>query len=839
GGFSLDVVEGGILVTPTVGGTASIGNGQLTSSGGELIIHNYHGAGGGFTISAAITGAVDVTFSGDANGTTLSGNNTYTGVTRINGGTVTIDSASRLGSGAANLEMRGGTLATTAGMFLSNRTVILGGDGGTFQVAAGTTNTLGRIQSESNFLAATRMNNGHGDLIKTGQGTLELTYSIQDERTQTTNTYQGLTDIREGILRVKATNSFALGSSKSFYDGTVVRSGATLAIASNLNNIAYNLREWLTLEQGSTLRLERQTTGYSSPNIDGVINFVGDATVWVESHEHQFNEAAGYMMGSGSLIKDGNAGLHLMAYSPEFTGGVVVMDGYLEDYGYENSAIPNASSITIGLNDSTDRGTLGFLVRNERNGVGTTWDINPDIIVQGNSGTTRLGTRRSQHNDVVNFNGDIDMSNFNANRDLQIYFERDISNRDASGGDEWREESFVNFTGDISGGNRRLRTVIDQVGGPYANGAWTQSVEAVDGVQPTNEPNFMVFWTFSGSNASWTGSLETVTRNTADQDRQHFVRFGNNDGAVSHAIGASNQVVMRHNATLQAFGSQVTIGNLYSDGNDGGDGFWGSQLVTNSFLENGGSVAGSFTIVQTTNRTFNGVIRDGTYHSPTSTNLAAAALSIIKDGAGILTFDRSNYYTGTTMVRAGQLRVNGAHTGGGLYLIEGGGTLGGTGVIQSAGVVVGDGGALAPGNSPGTFTIDSDLILSNGAILSFELNATNRVAGLGINDLIQGVDNLTLDGVLNVAWSGNPVGAATTNDFWTLITYDGSLTGSGFDVDVSSLPDLSGQGLGWYVDTWTQSGEVRLAVLIPEPGNCVALLFGLASIAWLARRRKR
>ena len=215
----------------------------------------------------------------------------------------------------------------------------------------------------------------------------------------------------------------------------------------------------------------------------------------------------------------------------------------------------------------------------------------------------------------------------------------------------------------------------------------------------------MTFWTLSGSNSDWTGSLEignrastSTTSGGPDLDKQHFVRFGNNDGAATLAIGASNQVVLRHDATLQAYGSQVTIGNLYSDGDSSGaDGFWGSQLVTNSYLENGGTVAGSFTITQTTNRTFNGVVRDGTYYSPTATNMASAALSIIKAGSGVLTFDRSNYYTGTTTVREGLLQIAGSHMNGGLYSIENGGSLGGTGIVGSA-VTVFDGGILAPGS---------------------------------------------------------------------------------------------------------------------------------------------
>jgi len=842
GGFSLNVEEGGVLVTPAVAGAASIGNGALTSSGGELIIHNYADPLGSLAIAAAITGNVDLTFSGSGK-TVLSGANTYTGASRINGGTVQIDDASRLGADGAILEMRGGTLYSTASMFLSNRTVVLGGDGGTFNVAAGTTNILGRLQSESNFLAATRMNNGHGDLIKTGEGTLNLTYSIGDERTQTTNTYQGITDIREGTLRIGASGAFALGTSKSFYDGTVVRSGATLAIGSNTANSAYNIREWLTLEEGSTLRIERQTTAYSSPGVDGVINLVGDATIWVESYEADLNENGGYLMGSGNLIKDGNAPLRLLQYSPEFTGGIVVVDSYLEDYGYAGSVIPNASSITIGLNDTTNRGAVGFMVRGvERNAAATTWDVTQDIFVQGNSTDTRLGVRRAQNNDVVNFTGNISLSNLNSGRDLFLYYERDITQRDANGGDGFRQEAFVNLTGDISGGNKRIRTLIEQVGGPYTG--WTQTQERVEGSQIlTNEPDFVTFWTFSGSNVDWTGSLEAGNRastSTAtggpDLDKQHFVRFGNNDGAATFAIGSSNDVILRHDATLQAYGSQVTIGSLFSDPIVGGP----QNLVTNTFLENGGTAAGSFTIHQTSNSVFSGVVRDGTYYSPASSNVASAPLSIIKAGSGVLTFDRSNYYTGATTVREGLLQINGSHLGGGLYTVLAGGSLGGTGIIGSA-VNVADGGSLAPGmtNSGvgGTLNISADLSLSDNAILSFEMNGFDTTPGSDVNDLMQGIGNLVLDGMLTITPLASFSGMGT-NDFWTLLTYSGSLTDNTLVVDGASQGFLD-PGLAFFVYNYEGGviDEIRLGIMVPEPSIWALLVIGGGMVAWRLRRR--
>ena len=153
-------------------------------------------------------------------------------------------------------------------------------------------------------------------------------------------------------------------------------------------------------------------------------------------------------------------------------------------------------------------------------------------------------------------------------------------------------------------------------------------------------------------------------------------------------------------------------------------------------------------------------------------------------------------------------------------------------------MVVGDGGILAPGNSPGTLVIDSDLVFSNAAVLRFELNATNMVAGLGINDLVTGINNLTLDGILNVTWTGDITNNASAGDYWALLQYDGTLVGD-FGVDLSSLPDISGLGLTWYIDTTTVANQVGLAVVIPEPSTWALMLTGLGLVGWMARRRRR
>ncbi|AUW57676.1 hypothetical protein C1T17_05715 [Sphingobium sp. SCG-1] len=154
--------------------------------------------------------------------------------------------------------------------------------------------------------------------------------------------------------------------------------------------------------------------------------------------------------------------------------------------------------------------------------------------------------------------------------------------------------------------------------------------------------------------------------------------------------------------------------------------------------------------------------------------------SVTQAGTGIVALTANNSYTGTTNVNAGTLLINGDQSAAtGLTSIASGATLGGGGIVGGS-VTVANGGIVAPGNSPGTMTINGDLSLAGGSILNFEFGQAG-VAGGPLNDLINVGGNLVLDGTINV---GVSAGGAFGGGIYRVFNYGGTLTDNGLTLGV-------------------------------------------------------
>ena len=149
------------------------------------------------TVGGVIGGAFSLTKNG-AGTLTLTGANTYTGITTVSAGTLSIGSGGATGSISSNV-----------------------------------TNNATLAFNRSDAYTYTGIISGNGAVTKLGIGTLTLTGA---------NTYTGITNVNTGTLNIQ--NSSALGTSAN---GTVVATGAKLQLQNNITVTG----ESLTLNSGN------------------------------------------------------------------------------------------------------------------------------------------------------------------------------------------------------------------------------------------------------------------------------------------------------------------------------------------------------------------------------------------------------------------------------------------------------------------------------------------------------------------------------------------------------------------------------------------------------------
>lgn len=350
-------ISGGIFEVSNVadgGSSSSIGAAGLESA--NLIINGgtfkWTGAANdatnrGFTIGAAgatidnantgallrfggvVTGSGNLTKSG-AGTLALSGASDYTGKTFINGGVISARTAQALGSStgtADGTEVAGGAAlhldpGSSAGGSLADTTwtETLAMDGGTLRnvsrnnrwegtVALTGTNTLAAAANTT--LTVAGVVSGNGGFTKTEAGTVYLT---------ATNTYQGVTTLEAGVLRVATlSNGGANGGlgAASSDAGNIVFNGGTLWTSSTGDN---------GVDRGFTLGANGGTI-----RKDGGILRTG-----------------GVVTGSGELRKIGSGTLALSNAGNNYTGRTVVTAGILEARRAE----------ALGAYGSADNGTL-------------------------------------------------------------------------------------------------------------------------------------------------------------------------------------------------------------------------------------------------------------------------------------------------------------------------------------------------------------------------------------------------------------------------------------------------------------------------------------------------
>ncbi|MCX7096912.1 MAG: autotransporter domain-containing protein [Methylococcales bacterium] len=277
---TIEVTDCGSVLGSAVGSGKCIDNGTMTVDANNQVVTGTLDLGttGGVIDSNGNNGTVSGAISGTGSLSkvglgvlTLSGVNTYSGGTDLNGGTLSVSDESNLGDMAGALTFDGGVLQITGTAFTSTlRTINWGAAGGGFDIA-----------DPGNLFTVSQVLSGSGGVVKEGDGTLLLTGA---------NTYTGGTTVNAGILQGNAsslqgdinnnaavvfdqadggiysgvmggtgallkqnTGSLALTGANTYNGGTIVNQG--------ILSVQGSLASGVTVNSGGTLRGTGSITG--------------------------------------------------------------------------------------------------------------------------------------------------------------------------------------------------------------------------------------------------------------------------------------------------------------------------------------------------------------------------------------------------------------------------------------------------------------------------------------------------------------------------------------------------------------------------------------------------
>ncbi|MFC7067681.1 autotransporter-associated beta strand repeat-containing protein [Brucella rhizosphaerae] len=248
--------------TTISGGVLQLGDGVTDGfiagdivNNASLVVNNIDAT----ALSQVISGTGSLTQMGTGT-LTLSGDNSYSGDTNLNAGTISASQDDNLGGVAGALNFNGGTLQVTGTIFdTTTRTINWGANGGGFDIA----------DADNTFSLATIFT-GAGALNKLGTGTLALS-GDSSAFTGQTNVNAGQLRLDDGALggAVNVNNTGALGGNGTIGGTAAVADGGTLFGQSN---------QVLAFKSGLTLATGSQTdvTLNSGPSNDALFDVTGD-----------------------------------------------------------------------------------------------------------------------------------------------------------------------------------------------------------------------------------------------------------------------------------------------------------------------------------------------------------------------------------------------------------------------------------------------------------------------------------------------------------------------------------------------------------------------------------
>jgi fibronectin-binding autotransporter adhesin len=926
-------VSGGDLTQGPVGtGALTVATGtSINSTGAARTIHNAMTLNGTVTFggnfnhtytSAGLTTATSITMGSNLSATVNAGldvefvkeltggftltklgagrliltnvDNTYTGVTTVNVGTLAVeslevmtatpttqkDSLGGSNNTAASLTINGGILQYVGAGSTTDRLFTVGASGATLD-AIGTgaivfNNAAALGGSGNRNLVLTGSNTGNNELaavIGLAAGTLTKNGAGTWFLSGVASTYTGATTINAGVLKVNlmangAANS-SIGASSNAAANFVIGNGATFSYVGSSTSATNRQITLGNQSAGRAAIFDSSGTGVVQFNNNAAVTHTGavDNSRTIEltgtsgsvATANQFSiSLADRGTGATNVIKTGTGVWSLANANSTFNGSVDVQNGTLIVNNVQNANVAsnlgdaNGSTAATGLiiGGTATSGTLRFEgsggINNSTNRLFTVGAAGGAIDASGASGTALSFTNA----------GSLTMA-------AATTTPRTLTLTGSNTDDNTLSSIIVNGTG---AGLTSLAKTGDGTWRLSGVNTYTGSTTISDGTLKNGVNNAFAA----------TSAVTVAAVNASDSATWLLNGFNNTTNSLTVG-GAANST-----ATVATGAGTLTLG-----GN-----------VTYDATANAGSATISGLVATTAARTF--TVGDS---SNTSSELNVTAVisgtggGVVKDGAGTMVLAGANSYTGTTVVNAGILQVgqggtnatvDDGRTGTGAVTVNGG-MLAGTGTLNAA-VVVNSGAVLAPGD------------LNTAAVsIAGRLDAVDNVSLVGTGELqlqiggatlnksaeIQAAlntDRATYDAYVasNIAdWNNRALNAQGTHDLLNFTTSGRTLIGTadstetirvtstGYGLKLGDIFDLVdwfgiagmtnihtggssfidgsskvgdldlsgitlGAGLGWDA---TQFASYGVLIVVPEPSRMLLLMFGLLGLFFRRRRR--
>ncbi len=861
------IVNTGSTLAFNVGGTGEFTASDITTlltningavnnnglrAGSSIGFDTTNAAGGVFTLSNVIanttgTGGGTVGLVKLGSGTLqLTGVNTYTGTTVVNGGTLdlavgggagAIRSALTVNSGAIVRVSVADGLGTTSGTRLSS-TIL---NGGTLDIQNTGNNSITSTSITMTGATITGMAGSRLDLRNIGAGQA----SVNTLASSNTSTISVPT---LGFVSSNApTFTVAAGTTTSGIDlliTSVIAGGTsnplTKAGAGTMRLSAANTFTGDTNANAGTLNLANQNALQSS-----TVNLNGGSVIFDSS-------VTGNAFTFGGLAGTGNLSLANNAGSP---AAVVLTVG-------GNNANTTYSGNLSGAGGLTKQGTGVLTLTGNNTNTGN---------MNLNAGTLRVNSDAAiGSNTIFTANGTASGTVFAAIDATPITFTKNVNMHAGTGGIRFGDSvgtGDLTFTGNLSrtsGNSSREVNVFGSTIVTFNGNLLSPGSNATTPFTKSGSGTLVIQGTGSATDVGYsivniTGGTMAVTRLADLGVASSLGRAANaTTGAVSIVLDGGTLAYIDGGAAASSTNRMLQIGRTTAGGTGTllNNATNASETVT---FSHAGAIAYG-TVDQTRSLILGGSNTGANTLASIVNNNGTGQVSVTKQDAGRWVLSGANTYSGTTTVSGGTLSIaSTGRTGTGAVSVQTGSTILGTGLVQGISFTAASGSTVHAGNGIAQADYGTLSFIPNSGSGSFDFQSGSTTilginpGGVGDGDLLSfnglSAGTLLFNGNLTVSAAGYlPSREEIFNLLdWTNLTttyfdsrysassYSGLILGNGDDNLGFDLPDISSSGFGWDISQFVLNGTIGV-VAVPEPGR--ALLLGLGIATLLLRRRR-